>query len=35
MPDDADGNTPLDEVRTIVGELPTSDVVPGRATESR
>ena len=35
MPDDDDDNTTLDEVRTIVGELSMSDVVPGPATESR
>lgn len=35
MPDDADDNTPLDEVRTIVGELPISEAAPGRATERR
>jgi hypothetical protein len=33
MPDD--DNTTLDEVRTIVDESPTSDVVPGPATELR
>jgi hypothetical protein len=33
MPDD--DNTALDEVRTIVGGLLMSDVVPGPATESQ
>jgi hypothetical protein len=33
MPDD--DNTTLDEVGTVVGEPPISDVMPGPATELR